>query len=132
MISLKYSGHIQEIASCFCMFFFYFLSLLVTFFFYISQLKFESYHRYMTGRPERIMLPRDVNKRKSAKLLDSPVEFFFASIYARCKKKSKDEILISSPVFIFFDKSFLVSSPNKTLAIKLSESNLRALCNALK
>ena len=91
MISLKYSGHIQEIASCFCMFFFYyyFLSLLVTFFFYISQLKFESYHRYMTGRPERIMLPRDVNNRKSAKLLDlldSPVESFLPASMPDAKK----------------------------------------------
>ena len=54
--------------------------------------------------------------------------------YARCKswvhhkqrneilkKKSKDKILISSPVSIFFDKFFLVSSPNRILAIELSK-----------
>ena len=44
------------------------------------------------------------------------------------EKKSKDKILISSPVSIFFDKSFLVSSQNKIL----SKSNLRELGNALK
>ena len=48
------------------------------------------------------------------------------------EEKAKDKILNSSPVSIFFDKSFLVSSPNKILAIEPSESNLRELCNALK
>ena len=59
--------------------FLYFPSFLVTFVFYISQLKFESYHRYMTGRPKRIILHGDVNNRKSAELLDllgSPAESF--------------------------------------------------------
>ena len=163
--------------------FLYFPSLPVTLVSYISQLKFESCHRYMTGRPERIMLPGDVNNRKSAKLLDllgSPAEsflpasmwnipwklkvvfpipirqlFFWRKLlktikhetpveltkYPRCKswvhykrrkeilkKKSKDKILNSSPVSIFFDKSFLVSSSNKILAIELSKSNLRDRC----
>ena len=46
--------------------FFYFPSLLVAFVFYVSQLNFESYHRCVTGRPERIMLPGDVTNRKKA------------------------------------------------------------------
>ena len=40
------------------------------------------------------------------------------------KLKSDDKILNSSPVSIFFDKFFYVSSPNKILAIELCESNL--------
>ena len=39
--------------------------------------------------------------------------------------KLKVKILNSSPVSIFFDKSFLASSPNKIPAIELSESNLQ-------
>ena len=42
------------------------------------------------------------------------------------KEKSKDKILNSSTVSIFFDKSFFVSSPNKILAIETC-GNLSAM-----
>ena len=46
-----------------------------------------------------------------------------------CVEKSKDKILNSSSVSIFFNESLLASSPNKILAIELSESNLQLPMN---
>ena len=68
MISFTYLVHIQEIAYCFCMFSFSIITSNNLFSTY-CQLKFESYHPYMTGQPEQIMLLEDVSNSKSLKLL---------------------------------------------------------------
>ena len=89
--------------------FLYFPSLLVTFVFYISQLKFESCHRYMTGRLERIMLPGDVNNRKSAKTSRPSRlagEVVFASIYVKYSMEVEGGFPRPYPSNFFFDANF--------------------------